>query len=197
MMNLKEQALVVAYVIQSDLTPRGECTMDTGVPKVWPELPPKLDTQLLVANEDPNWVEETALPRRHAPLRLSRMFYERKGSAAPGMQNRWLRLQDGFGRWTAESIPYAADLPGPEVLNHLYEKFWFATLAMSLEFKKPFPEDGIEWLLARTTISTIREGKLDFNSIISDEQGDVVVISTQVMAALDIGRRTAFKKSTL
>lgn len=69
-------------------------------------------------------------------------------------------------------------------------KFWYPTLLLNLDVKKSLPEEGVEWLFARVDTKQIKNGRMDIDLVIMDEEGDVVALSTHVALAVDVGRNT-------
>lgn len=129
----------------------------------------------------------------------------------------------GPGRWTNEAVAYLGDM-FPVILRDLgtigektqldqYQHhdrqtpglnphpkmehnaaFWFPTVTLNIDFKKPLPPNGVEWIYSRITVKQIRNGRVDFNVVLLDVDGDVVATSTQVALVLsasrNIGRRS-------
>lgn len=67
-------------------------------------------------------------------------------------------------------------------------KFWYPTLLLNLDIKKSLPEEGVEWLFARVSTKQIKNGRMDIDLVIMDEEGDIVATSTHVALAVDVGR---------
>jgi hypothetical protein len=205
LLNQRGETCIVAYLVQGNLKKNdGEgLNLDTGVLQTLPPLPPKSDTATMLRDEDPNWVFGTEWnDHRFAALRRNQQWYPRDGPAAPGYGDRWVRLSPGAGNWTDALMSYAADLPGTPVLLQPVKKYWVATVTLSLDFKKSWDLDddaeggestkakaGREWLLLRTTNMSVKDGKGDFNTVMVDEQGDVVALGTQVILLLPMERR--------
>lgn len=64
-------------------------------------------------------------------------------------------------------------------------KFWFPTLVLNIEFKKLLPPEGVEWLFVRVRPKQIRNGRMDLEVVVLDEEGDIVALSWHV--ALIVG----------
>lgn len=64
-------------------------------------------------------------------------------------------------------------------------KFWFPTLVLNIEFKKLLPPEGVEWLFVRVRPKQIRNGRMDLEVMVLDEQNEIVALSWHV--ALIVG----------
>lgn len=69
-------------------------------------------------------------------------------------------------------------------------RFWFPTLVLNIEFKKLLPPEGVEWLFVRVRPKLIRNGRMDLEVIVMDEEGDIVALSWHV-ALLVSGERNS------
>ncbi|KAK2750151.1 hypothetical protein FQN57_004647 [Myotisia sp. PD_48] len=64
-------------------------------------------------------------------------------------------------------------------------KFWYPTVLLNVDFKKKLPEEGAEWLYSRVLTRVLRNGRMDYDIVILDEQGDIVALSNHI--ALIVG----------
>lgn len=193
LINARGDVAIVAYIIQTNLSGgAGSFSAESGVLELWPKLPAKSDTKTMLDGKDANWEESNEFEHINPIIAMPHYFNPRTTPThgASGLSDRWMKLKGSTDVWTNEWIPYLVDLPGTEAISPMYLKYWLATLAMTIEFKKPLPAEGLEWLLLRTTTSVIRDGKYDFNNIVIDEKGDVVAMATQIMAAMKRDGRT-------
>lgn len=85
-----------------------------------------------------------------------------------------------------KSIPSATD-PAPSPLTSTscprkidLSKFWFPTLVLNIEFKKLLPPHGVEWLFVRVRPKQIRNGRMDLEVVVLDEENDIVALSWHV-----------------
>lgn len=81
---------------------------------------------------------------------------------------------------TSDSSPLAIDL----------SRFWFPTLVLNIEIKKLLPPEGVEWLFVRVRPKQIRNGRMDLEVFVLDEEGDLVALSWHV-ALLVSGERNS------
>ena len=65
---------------------------------------------------------------------------------------------------------------------------------MNLEVKKTLPPEGVEWLFVRVRPKQIKNGRMDLEVVILDEQGDIVALSQHVCLILDAARNMAERK---
>lgn len=71
--------------------------------------------------------------------------------------------------------------------------FWYPTVLLNLEIKKALPPEGVEWLFSRVRAKKIKNGRMDLEVIILDEQGDIVALSHHV--ALIVGAERNMDRS--
>lgn len=68
---------------------------------------------------------------------------------------------------------------------------WYPTLLLNLDIKKALPEEGVEWLFVRVDAKQIKNGRMDLESVIMDEGGDIVALSHHVAFAVGPERNLA------
>jgi acyl-CoA thioesterase FadM len=79
--------------------------------------------------------------------------------------------------------------------NHSPAKYWYPTLLLNLDIKKPLPEEGVEWLFVRVESKVIKNGRMDLEVVIMDENGEVVALSQHVAFAVSAERNLAERKT--
>ena len=57
---------------------------------------------------------------------------------------------------------------------------WYPTLLLNLDMKKVLPPEGVEWLFVRVRAKQIRDGRMDLEVVVLDEEEDLVAISNHV-----------------
>lgn len=62
--------------------------------------------------------------------------------------------------------------------------FWTPTLSLSLDIKKPLPQEGEEWLRIRITAKVVKNGRYDAEVIVFDNEGDVVALGNHLALVL-------------
>lgn len=72
---------------------------------------------------------------------------------------------------------------------------WYPTVVLNIDFKKALPEAGVEWLFVRAVTKQIRNGRMDIDVVILDEDGDIVALSQHVALAVDSSRNVAKRKN--
>jgi hypothetical protein len=167
--------------------------------------------------EDQNWVEQKAMPFanfRKASNRV-RFFFPRKGQQMKSLTDQWLRFRNGE-KFTNESLGYVADMfpqivesftadedpyavkqsivKDPKTGEKGWAKFWYPTVVLNLDVKKPLPKEGVDWLFVRTQAKRIMKGRLDLEVIVFDETGGVVALSHHVTLVLGAERNTAQRR---
>lgn len=86
----------------------------------------------------------------------------------------------------SSSLPAAAAPTAKPNLN--LANLWFPTLVLNLEIKKLLPPAGVEWLFVRVRPKQIRNGRMDLEIVVMDEENEIVALSSHV-ALLVAGER--------
>ncbi|RKU47095.1 hypothetical protein DL546_002879 [Coniochaeta pulveracea] len=190
----KSKKCLVAYITNTDLQKEAGHSLLTYS---LPSPPPPVNLSALAKNEDRHWhkmpLDGHAFGRVKA---LSNMEYHVLRSPPaptdPTIDPRstidlWVRLSDleGYRPPPPAEKPFRFD-----------QVFWYPTVALNLEVKKPLPEEGVEWLFLRVTAKQIRNGRLDLEVIVLDEKGELVALSTHVNLIVDGARNTAGRGGT-
>ena len=58
------------------------------------------------------------------------------------------------------------------------------------------PEEGVEWLFARTESKQIKNGRMDIDVIILDQTGEIVALSHHVALAVSSDRNVAARTTS-
>lgn len=210
----KSRTCLVAYITNTDLKKEAGHSLLTYS---LPSPPPPVNLSALAKNEDKNWhkmpLDGHAFGRVKA---LSNMEYHVLRSpptpSNPTIDPRstidlWVRLSDHSSKITIPALGYVADCwpyivegyrpPFPQEEPFRFDQvFWYPTVALNLEVKKALPGEGVEWLFLRVTAKQIRNGRLDLEVIVLDEQGELVALSSHVNLIVDGARNTAGRKAT-
>jgi len=102
--------------------------------------------------------------------------------------------------FVAEEDPYAVKhkvVADPKTGNKNWAKFWYPTVLLNMDMKKSLPEEGVEFLFVRTQAKQIKNGRLDLEVTVWDEQGDVVVLSHHVCLVVSASRNTAQRRNNV
>ncbi|KAI9664969.1 MAG: hypothetical protein M1821_006417 [Bathelium mastoideum] len=204
---------VVGYVGHTDLR------RETGIslPTAWALQPPAVPVgegslarlKAGEEEEDEGWAELEKMPFaefRKASNRV-RFFFPRRGQLAKGLTDEWMCLRSGE-RWTNDSIGFAMDMwpqiietYSPEGDPYEIEKrgnerpslgsMWYPTLLLNLDIKKVLPEEGVDFLFQRIQAKRIQNGRFDLESILMDEEGDIIALSHHVVFAVSAARNLA------
>lgn len=137
-----------------------------------------------------------------------RFFFPRAGQKLRSLSDHWLLFRNGE-RFTQDSLGYVADM-FPQVVEsfshssdpyHVTDaftgerkplaRFWYPTVVLNLDVKKALPEEGVEWLFARSRSKLIRNGRLDIEVVILDQWGELVALSHHVTLVLGAERNMA------
>ncbi|KAI1260509.1 thioesterase-like superfamily-domain-containing protein [Xylariaceae sp. FL1019] len=202
---------VVAYITNSHMGKEQGMTFPTHYTP-HPPLPPKPKdfTKLASDNEDEAWALLTDLPhpeKRKAVQRV-RMYVPKSGSVAPNIVDEWIRLESGES-FPDAGIGFVSDM-WPQMLEGLQEKalgkeegkkavakgwYWYPTLTLSLDSKKPLPEKGTEWLHVRVMTKMVKNGRYDYEIVVFDMDEEIVALSHHIALAVD-GSRNLAKRRT-
>ncbi|KAJ4301266.1 hypothetical protein N0V90_003357 [Kalmusia sp. IMI 367209] len=189
---------VIAYVTNTNMDTEEGVGFDTQY-KLLPE-PAPVDLSKLEQDEDPNWKLEDNMPHREfrKASKQVKWFFPRKGQARSNIADEWLCFADG-SRFTNSSIGFVADM-FPQIVES-YRKndqgpFWYPTLLLNLDVKKPLPPEGVKWLAIRVQTKRVKNGRLDLEVHVHDEEGDLVALSHHVTFVLSAARNTAARRKT-
>jgi Thioesterase-like superfamily len=205
---------VVGYITVSDPV------ADVGVssPSAWALYPPPPAGGPPGLEGDEVW--KVTAPNRYSKFRTVEhqtvtFGPERRGRRA-GVCDQWTRLhtvdldsahrEGNMGKWTTEAAVFLSDWY-PAALAELGEEalsaankdgkqgmtppFWYPTVTLSIDFKKRLPPGGVDWLYTRIAMKTVRNGRLDIEAIVLDEQGDIVLLGSQVALVVSAERNTS------
>ncbi|KAK0614612.1 thioesterase-like superfamily-domain-containing protein [Immersiella caudata] len=167
--------------------------------------PPAPDFSLLPSDTDPNWTNHPFLSthlNRVASLQ-NLHFYAPRPSAPHQprtIPDMWIRLSTPNSPFTTVHLPYVIDsLPfSVEALRPAAgqdgpfghdELFWYPTVVMNLEVKRPLEESHkVEWLFLRMKTREIMNGRFDLEVVVMDKEGALVAVGTQVGLVLGMER---------
>lgn len=202
---------MLAYINQSNIAKESGISFDTQ----WALNPapyPVISLETLKNGNDPYWVENAAMPFagfRKASNRV-RFFFPRAGQKMRSLSDHWLLFRNGE-RFTQHSLGYVCDM-FPQVVETFNSdsdpyhvttasgerkplaRFWYPTVVLNLDVKKALPEEGVEWLFARSRSKQIRNGRLDIEVVIMDEKGELVALSHHVTLVLGTDRNMADRR---
>ena len=80
--------------------------------------------------------------------------------------------------------------PGDKPARPQWANFWYPTVLLNMEIKKTLPAEGIEWLFSRVEAKQIRNGRMDIELLIQDEEGNIVALSNHVVLIVPTERNT-------
>ncbi|KAL0941380.1 thioesterase family protein [Colletotrichum truncatum] len=191
---------VVAYLTNTSISLEKGLTLDSG----WAMTPPlkPVNFTLLTLDNDPHWVmmgQKTARSISFARAHHNVEHYVPREGVRRGMADMWLRLKGGQ-KFTNAALGYVADAY-PTIIEgwrprrdeeqtpfRSDEMFWYPTLTLNLDVKRGLPETGVEWLFIRTMAKVIRNGRLDLEVIVLDQDQNVVALSNHVNMVLSAER---------
>jgi acyl-coenzyme A thioesterase PaaI-like protein len=187
---------IVAYVTNSNMDTESGVSYDTEY-KLSPPMA-SVDLSKLEKDEDPTWRRQPEMP--HANFRKAttkvKFHFPRQGQPAPSTADEWLCFSDG-SNFTDSSIAFVADM-FPLLIESFKDKetgpFWYPTLLLNLDVKKPLPPEGVKWLRIRVEMKKVSKGRMDLEVFVHDAEGDLVALSHHVGLVVDASRNTAARR---
>jgi len=201
---------VVGYITNSNMDTESGVSFSTD----WKLTPPPapVDLALLKQDEDPNWARQKSMPFTffRKATQKTQFHFPRSGQRKKSGADEWIRLNTGE-KWTNTSLGYVADMWPMPVEAFIHDsnpydvntkdsqgkpaRFWYPTVLLNIDFKKPLPEEGVEWLFVRVNTKQIKNGRMDLEIVILDEGGDIVALSQHVALAVGSERNVAERKT--
>jgi acyl-coenzyme A thioesterase PaaI-like protein len=187
---------VIAYATNSNMDTEQGVSFDTQY-KLQPP-PPTVVLSELDRDGDKNWHLEESMPFskfRKASSKV-KFHFPRSGQIIPNTADEWLCFRDGSS-FTNSSIGFVADM-FPLIVesyrDHSQGPFWYPTLLLNLDIKKSLPPGGVKWLAIRVQTKRVKNGRMDLEVHVHDEDGDLVALSHHVTFVLDAARNTAARR---
>ncbi|KAL2262653.1 hypothetical protein VTK26DRAFT_578 [Humicola hyalothermophila] len=210
---------IAAYFTMTDLRKENGVSLPLGFTLRHPfPPPPRPDFAALKADRDLHWARlKFPLGSRLRFARCLQNFAYYGPRASPPSKtpiDKWVRLASGE-RFTANSLGFVSDCWPYVVEEHRPSRkeaeekarrgesvpfppdatFWYPTVVLNLEVKKALPAEGLEWLQIRIQSRQVKNGRMDIEILLLDEQGELVAISNHVNLILGSERNTAERGS--
>ncbi|KAI1322040.1 thioesterase-like superfamily-domain-containing protein [Xylariaceae sp. FL0255] len=210
---------VVAYMTNANMTIENGLTLLTG----WstePLPPPRPVDFARLARDgvDEHWKLLTELPHpdKRKAVNKVRMYAPRDGHVLPNIVDEWICFASGE-RFRDSAVAFVSDM-WPQLLEGLVKRqteimdpkasaaeksekqnmdlswYWYPTLTLSLDVKKPLPAEGVQWLHVRALSKQVRNGRFDYEIVIYDENEEIVALSHHIAMVLDGARNLAAKR---
>lgn len=177
-----------------------------------------MDLDKLLQDKDENWKKQPKMPFaefRKASTKVA-FHFPRSGQLHKSIGDEWIHLTTGE-KFTNTTLGFVADMfpmpvesfRDPENRLDVVERddsgniikrvekavYWYPTVLLNIDFKKALPEEGSEWLFSRCRTKQIRNGRMDLEIVIMDQEGDIVAISHHVCLVVDASRNTAPRRT--
>jgi hypothetical protein len=201
---------VVGFITNSNMHSETGLTLDTKY-KLEPPSP-AVNLVALKENRDELWGRQGDMPFASFRKAGQKVYFHfpKTGQPTKAIADEWLCFRNGE-KFTNASLGFFCDMfPMPVEAfftdKNIYDvttpkefktraaKFWYPTLLLNLDIKKPLPEEGVEWLFGRVLAKQIKNGRTDLEVIICDEMGEVVALSHHVTLILPAERNTASRR---
>lgn len=184
---------VVGYVTNSNIDTEEGHSFETEY-KLTPARPTVVLSKL-ENGTDEHWYSPGQMPFhefRKASQKV-KWHFPRAGQPSKNVRDEWLCFSDG-SKFTNTSIGFVADM-FPQIVEDWRDKtqgpFWYPTLLLNLDVKKALPEEGVKWLGVRVQMKKIKNGRMDLEVQVIDEEGELVALSHHVGFVLDAARNMA------
>jgi acyl-coenzyme A thioesterase PaaI-like protein len=197
---------VICSITQSNLHTEEGLTLHTDY-KLTPP-PPPVDLVALKNDTDKNWARQKEMPFakfRKASTKIQ--FHFPRAGQVRGLGDEWVHLTTGE-RFTNNTLGFIADMfampvesirakDNPYDINAPKDEsekkalYWYPTVLLNIDIKKSLPEEGVEWLFSRVQAKQIKNGRMDLEIVILDQEGDIVALSHHVCLVLPAARNTA------
>jgi len=201
---------VVGYITRSNFAAEEGLSLDTDF-ELHP-TPPAVDLAKLKEDKDENWARQPEMPFasfRKATTKVD-FHFPRQGQLHKSIGDEWIRLTTGE-KFTDETLGFIADMfPMPveqfRDRENPYDikagagakqklaRYWYPTVLLNIDFKKPLPEGGVEWLFSRCKTKQVKNGRMDLEIVIMDAEGDIVALSHHICLVLPASRNTASRR---
>ncbi|KAL7622207.1 hypothetical protein AAE478_007710 [Parahypoxylon ruwenzoriense] len=101
-------------------------------------------------------------------------------------------------RW-AEQNPGVPFEGANSVAETMRASIYNNTVALDIEFKRRLPKEGLRWMFTRTATKMLRDGRMDLDIAMCDEDMELIAVAHQLILVLEAQRkfRPAKVKSAL
>lgn len=65
---------------------------------------------------------------------------------------------------------------------------WYTTVNMTVDVKRPLPEEGVKWLFTRMKTNEVNDGRLDVHGQVWDEDGNLIALAQYLWFVVDTSR---------
>ncbi len=132
------------------------------------------------------WIRTVMLTSTCAKDTFPQLVETRKNAADVEAEMQRLQTRSEFSKSSATRTSLSsASNPSGEPTS---ARFWYPTVCLSLDVKKPLPSEGVQWLFSRVRAKQIKNVRIDLEVIILDEQGDLVALSHHIALILGAER---------
>lgn len=167
--------------------------------------PPKPDFTALMQGNDTQWTNLVIRPPLTGILSLQnlQMFVPRNATTEKSQIDLWTRFTSGE-KFTNDSLgfivdclPYTIEAYRPLTTNDkdapfpIDTMFWYPTVVMNMDLKQALPDTGVDWLRLRIQTKLIRNGRLDLEVLVYNEQEKLIALGHHVNLIVSAERNSA------
>lgn len=129
--------------------------------------------------------------------RMDATYLAMMADIIPSLSDTILRngeLYDGHAfiqklqKW-AEKNPGVPAVVGNSVAEAMQSATFNQTVTMDLEFKRRIPKEGQRWIFTRVASKMLRDGRMDLDITMCNEQMELLCTARQVIVVLEAGRK--------
>ncbi|KAK5655630.1 hypothetical protein OQA88_5561 [Cercophora sp. LCS_1] len=200
----KSRKQLTAYLTMSNLHLEKGLTLPTGFALHNPP-PPKPDFTALLQSNDAQWTKLKVRPPLNAIAALQnlQMFVPRSPTTEKSQVDFWTRFTSGEKftndslAFILDSLPYTIEayrpLTGdePNAAFPIDTMMWYPTVVMNMDLKQALPDDGVDWLRLRIQTKLIRNGRLDLEVLVYNEQEELIALGHHVNLIVSAERNSA------
>ena len=197
---------VQGFIVQANFAKQTGVSVPTTFLKscMLPTPPPIDFTAVEKSGEDANWIVEREPPGNSFRRAIANVvFHHPKHQEDPSYVDQWIRFRPGGA--SKGIVPFPQEALGfvVDVFPHMVEKFpqaekgmtrWYPTVALNLDVKRQLPPGGANWLFMRVRAAEIRNGRLDLQVLVLDEEGNIVALSSHVSLVMSSDRNMAERR---
>ncbi|KAF2644387.1 hypothetical protein P280DRAFT_445994 [Massarina eburnea CBS 473.64] len=187
---------VIAYATNSNMDTEDGPSFDTEYKLLPP--PPTVDITKLELDQDPNWKwqDKMLFSNFRRATQKVKWHFPRHGHVTSHVADEWICFSDGTN-FTDTSIGFVADM-FPQIVESYRDKsqgpFWYPTLLLNIDVKRPLPPGGVKWLGVRVQIKKVHKGRMDLEVHVHNAEGELIALSHHVGFVLDASRNTASRR---
>jgi hypothetical protein len=196
---------VQGYITQTNFSKQEGLNLPTSFTSsgISPAPAPIDFSQVKQTGEDDNWRVLPDPPNSDFRRAMQHIvFCLPKQKPDPSYVEQWARFRPGG--LSQEIVPFPQEALGfiADMFPLIVEQYalpshekrelrWYPTVALNLDIKRRLPPGGAEWLYVRVRTAEIRNGRMDLQVVVLDQERNVVALSSHINLVLSASRNLA------